>query len=91
MGWGENRIGAADREENPTVLAKLAGGFAVIGDVQFLPGYCVPPVAASQASGFAAIASVASRPGFMWCLVYPGNRPGIESGKAHRRDRAGQQ
>lgn len=26
---------------NPTVLSRLPGGFAVIGDVQFLPGYCV--------------------------------------------------
>lgn len=26
---------------NPTVLSRLHGGFAVIGDVQFLPGYCV--------------------------------------------------
>lgn len=27
--------------ENPTVLADLPSGYAVIGDVQFLPGYCV--------------------------------------------------
>lgn len=41
MDWRDDRIGAAHRGENPTVLAELAGGFAVIGDVQFLPGYCV--------------------------------------------------
>ncbi|OIH93746.1 HIT family protein [Curtobacterium sp. MCBA15_001] len=41
MDWRRDRIAAAHRGENPTVLAELAGGFAVIGDVQFLPGYCV--------------------------------------------------
>ncbi len=41
MDWRDDRIGAAQRGENPTVLAELPGGFAVIGDVQFLPGYCV--------------------------------------------------
>ena len=39
--WRRDRIGAALRGENPTVLARLPGGFAVIGDVQWLPGYCV--------------------------------------------------
>ena len=39
--WRSDRIGSALRRENPTVLAKLPGGFAVIGDVQWLPGYCV--------------------------------------------------
>ncbi|MFJ8045263.1 diadenosine tetraphosphate hydrolase [Kitasatospora sp. NPDC096147] len=39
--WKKDRIGAALRGENPTVLRRLAGGFAVIGDVQFLPGYAV--------------------------------------------------
>lgn len=41
MDWREDRIGSAARGENPTVLAELPGGYAVIGDVQFLPGYCV--------------------------------------------------
>lgn len=36
-----DRIGTALRGENPTVLRRLASGFAVIGDVQFLPGYSV--------------------------------------------------
>ncbi|MEU8454472.1 HIT family protein [Streptomyces griseoaurantiacus] len=36
-----DRIGAALRGENPTVLRRLTAGFAVIGDVQFLPGYSV--------------------------------------------------
>ena len=40
-GWRLDRIGSALRGENPTVLARLPGGFAVIGDVQWLPGYCV--------------------------------------------------
>ncbi|WP_241979699.1 HIT family protein [Cryobacterium suzukii] len=41
MDWREDRIGSAARGENPTVLAELQSGYAVIGDVQFLPGYCV--------------------------------------------------
>ena len=39
--WKQDRIGAAVRGENPMVLAKMKSGFAVIGDYQFLPGYCV--------------------------------------------------
>ena len=39
--WLHDRVGAAERGENPMVLARLRSGFAVIGDVQFLPGYCV--------------------------------------------------
>jgi len=39
--WRQDRVGAALRGENPTVLRRLRAGFAVIGDVQFLPGYCV--------------------------------------------------
>ncbi|MFD0313056.1 HIT family protein [Streptomyces flavalbus] len=39
--WRMDRIGAALRGENPTMLRQLGSGFAVIGDVQFLPGYSV--------------------------------------------------
>ncbi|MGW1952195.1 diadenosine tetraphosphate hydrolase [Streptomyces sp. NPDC001920] len=39
--WRNDRIGSALRGANPTVLRRLAAGFAVIGDVQFLPGYSV--------------------------------------------------
>ncbi|MDK1476892.1 diadenosine tetraphosphate hydrolase [Streptomyces sp. 549] len=39
--WRTDRIGSALRGENPCVLRRLAAGFAVIGDVQFLPGYSV--------------------------------------------------
>ncbi|MEU8620667.1 diadenosine tetraphosphate hydrolase [Streptomyces sp. NPDC048623] len=39
--WRADRIGAALRGENPTVVRRLDAGFAVIGDVQFLPGYSV--------------------------------------------------
>lgn len=39
--WKLNRIGSAKAGTNPTVLAKLPQSFAVIGDTQFLPGYCV--------------------------------------------------
>jgi diadenosine tetraphosphate (Ap4A) HIT family hydrolase len=41
MDWREDRIGSAARGENPTVLGELRSGYAVIGDVQFLPGYSV--------------------------------------------------
>jgi diadenosine tetraphosphate (Ap4A) HIT family hydrolase len=39
--WRTDRVGAALRGENPTVLRRLTAGFAVMGDVQFLPGYSV--------------------------------------------------
>ncbi|WP_392543453.1 hypothetical protein [Oryzobacter telluris] len=39
--WKRDRIGSARRGENPTVLARLPRSFAVIGDAQKLPGYCV--------------------------------------------------
>lgn len=39
--WKSDRIGACVRGENPTLLARMKSGFAVIGDTQFLPGYCV--------------------------------------------------
>lgn len=39
--WKRDRIGAAERGENPTVIARMRSGFAVIGDTQFLPGYCL--------------------------------------------------
>lgn len=39
--WQHDRIGAAQRGTNPTVLMHMRSGFAVFGDTQFLPGYCV--------------------------------------------------
>lgn len=39
--WRSDRIGSALRGGNPTVLRRMEAGFAVIGDVQFLPGYSV--------------------------------------------------
>ena len=36
--WRADRIGAALRGDNPTVLRRMPGGFAVVGDVQWLPG-----------------------------------------------------
>jgi diadenosine tetraphosphate (Ap4A) HIT family hydrolase len=41
MDWKSDRIGSAVRGENPTVLAKMKSGYAVIADPQFLPGYCI--------------------------------------------------
>ena len=37
--WRADRVGAAARGENPTVLARMRTGWAVIGDTQQLPGY----------------------------------------------------
>ena len=39
--WRSDRIDSARRGENPMVLAQLRSGYAVIGDTQFLPGYCL--------------------------------------------------
>ncbi len=39
--WREDRVGSAERGENPTVLARMRSGWAVIGDTQHLPGYCL--------------------------------------------------
>ncbi|SHL15137.1 Diadenosine tetraphosphate (Ap4A) hydrolase [Anaerocolumna jejuensis DSM 15929] len=39
--WKKDRIGSALKGENPTVIAKMKSGFAVIADPQFLPGYCI--------------------------------------------------
>jgi diadenosine tetraphosphate (Ap4A) HIT family hydrolase len=39
--WRQDRFGSAERGENPMVLARMRSGFAVIGDTQFLPGYCL--------------------------------------------------
>ena len=39
--WKNDRIGSCVRGENPTLMVKMKSGFAVIGDHQFLPGYCL--------------------------------------------------
>lgn len=39
--WKNDRIEAAHKGENPMVIAKMRSGFAVMGDTQFLPGYCL--------------------------------------------------
>ncbi|WP_319005852.1 hypothetical protein [Metabacillus niabensis] len=39
--WKKDCFGAIERGENPMVIAKMKSGYAVIGDTQFLPGYCV--------------------------------------------------
>ncbi|MFF5448665.1 diadenosine tetraphosphate hydrolase [Streptomyces sp. NPDC012888] len=39
--WRDDRIGSALKGRNPAVMRRLRAGFAVIGDVQFLPGYSV--------------------------------------------------
>jgi len=40
-GWRDERVQSAIEGRNPTVFAELDAAFAVIGDVQFLPGYCL--------------------------------------------------
>jgi diadenosine tetraphosphate (Ap4A) HIT family hydrolase len=37
--WRDDRVGSAHRGENPLVMARMRGGFAVIGDTQHLAGY----------------------------------------------------
>lgn len=39
--WRADRVGSAIAGTNPTVLAELDAAFAVIGDVQWLPGYAL--------------------------------------------------
>lgn len=39
--WKRDRIGSCVRGENPTLIARMKSGFAVMGDSQYLPGYCV--------------------------------------------------
>ena len=39
--WKNDRIGSCELGENPTLMVKMKSGFVVIGDHQFLPGYCV--------------------------------------------------
>lgn len=41
MDFRTDRVGSALAGTNPTVLARMTAGFAVIGDSQHLPGYCV--------------------------------------------------
>lgn len=41
VNWRDDRLGAAEQGENPTVLARMRSGFVTIGDTQFLPGYCL--------------------------------------------------
>jgi diadenosine tetraphosphate (Ap4A) HIT family hydrolase len=39
--WRTDRIRAARRGQNPTVLSRMRSGWAVIGEQQRLPGYCL--------------------------------------------------
>jgi len=38
---GTERLAILARNENPKLISKMKSGFAVIGDTQFLPGYCL--------------------------------------------------
>lgn len=39
--WQKNRIESAKNGTNPMIIIETNGGYAVFGDTQFLPGYCV--------------------------------------------------
>lgn len=39
--WKSDRIESARRGTNPTVIARMKSGFAVLSDMQFLPGWCI--------------------------------------------------
>lgn len=39
--WKNDRFSSALDGTNPTVLLWMRSGFAIIGDTQFLPGYCL--------------------------------------------------
>lgn len=59
--WRADRIGAAHRGENPTVMLRMPAGFAVIGDVQFLPGCCVMVTDDEHAQGLSDLSRPARR------------------------------
>ncbi|MER6974990.1 hypothetical protein ABT304_28285 [Nocardioides sp. NPDC000445] len=48
--WRSERVQSAIAGRNPTVLAELEAAYAVIGDVQFLPGYPDRPIAVEWSS-----------------------------------------
>ena len=39
--WQRDRVGSAEAGLNPMVIGQMESGYAVMGDTQFLPGYCV--------------------------------------------------
>ncbi|HEV2127574.1 MAG TPA: hypothetical protein VGR22_03035 [Thermomicrobiales bacterium] len=39
--WKRDRVGSAESGTNPMVITRMESGYAVMGDTQFLPGYCV--------------------------------------------------
>ena len=39
--WMDDRLEALLRGENPTLILRMKSGYAVLGDYQALPGYCV--------------------------------------------------
>ena len=39
--WKSDRIGSCLTGQNPTMMVQMKSGFAVIGDNQYLPGYCL--------------------------------------------------
>ena len=69
--WQLDRIGSCVRGENPTLIAKMPSGFVVMGDYQFLPGYCVL-LAYPQADSLNAL-SVAERSQYLLDTTFIGD------------------
>ena len=69
--WMEDRLGSLERGENPTLILRLKSGYAVLGDYQFLPGYCV--LIASPRAGSLNELSLAKRAQFMQDMTLIGD------------------
>lgn len=41
MDWRDDRIASARDGLNPTLIAEMDSGYAVMADMQFLPGWCI--------------------------------------------------
>ena len=39
--WQSDRLGAAERGENPMFVGRMPSGFVFLHDTQFLPGWCI--------------------------------------------------
>ncbi len=69
--WMEDRLGALERGENPTLILRMKSGYAVLGDYQFLPGYCL--LIASPRTGSLNELSLEKRAQFMQDMTLIGD------------------
>ncbi|MFG1922048.1 HIT family hydrolase [Cryptosporangium sp. NPDC048952] len=79
----DDPLAAAERGENPTVLGRLRTGWAVIGDTQHLPGYCLL-LYAGQANHLTDLPR-ARRTEFLFDLALLGEVVAAEAGPGFRR------